>query len=203
MAKCSIHGKEIIAHCFKCGEPLCEDCVMKKVKGRYYCFRCAIEESLVNFEKEEKKIEKLRRERELYLKGKKKTVSRLRIAMFIMLGLAVVEGVFYSRLYLERKRSLNENYLQYINTNIDFINMALKNYSRLNNGEYPNKLSELIPQYLPEFKLSFLLSKELSYKKDRELGYLLSWTGSFGGRRAKIVVAKTGRIIDTLSPVGK
>jgi hypothetical protein len=199
MAKCPIHGKEIIANCFQCGEPLCERCVMKKIKGRHYCFKCAIEGSLVDFEKEEKKIEKLKSDRERYLKSKKKSVFRLRLAIIILSILAVIECAFYVPLYFERRNYFDDNYRQYINSNVDLIDVALRNYGRLNNGKYPEKLPELVPRFLPEFKLPFLLSKEINYKTDKELGYLLTWSGRLGGVPAKIVISKTGRIIDTLS----
>jgi hypothetical protein len=68
---------------------------------------------------------------------------------------------------------------------------ALKRYAQYKNDTYPEKLSDLVPNYLPFKETDVYHLSKLSYRRDPNTGYQLSLIHTRKGER-KVVLSPQG-----------
>jgi hypothetical protein len=71
------------------------------------------------------------------------------------------------------------------------VDSAVKRYHHYEGNQYPEKLSDLVPKYLPLNKESINHLNRLDYQKDSDKGYLLSFVKSEPGEM-KITMSARG-----------
>lgn len=170
--KCKHHPqREAEQFCASCGIPICSECTEEANPGEYYCFQCAMFQTVTGVgtnikEKREKVVEK-------ELEKKKKwgpfhyfvIVSSSLIA--VMWGVILFGG--------SKAPGQRADFTKNPRVLLFMVDTAIKRYAYYEGKRYPEKLLDLIPKYLL-FKgedLSHL--NRLSYHRDNAVGYLLSF----------------------------
>ena len=169
--QCKHHPDRDAEHsCASCGIPLCGDCAEEGKPGNYYCFQCAMVQSVSAVgttlkDKREKSAKKKEKEQKkwgpfqyfLVVSG----VVIVSMWGFVLFGAQEVPA---SRMdFKNRPRIL-----------LFMVDGALKRFAHYQGNKYPEKLTDLIPKYLNMAKVDLAHLNTLSYRRDTKVGYRLS-----------------------------
>jgi len=186
--KCKHHPNRDAEHyCASCGIPICSDCSEEVKSGEFYCFQCAMFQTVSGVgsslkEKREKAVEK-------------KAGKRLKLGPFhyflIMCSIMVV--VMWGVIIFGGEKPLGKPLDVDANPRVFLfmVDSAVKRYHHYERNQYPEELTRLVPKYLSLNKESIIHLNRLDYQKDVDKGYLLSFVKSEPGEM-KITMSSKG-----------
>ena len=169
--KCKHHPNRDAEHyCASCGIPICSDCAEEVKPGEYYCFQCAMFQTVSGVgtslkDKREKAIEKKA--------GKKLKLGPFHYFLFMCsIMIVVMWGVilFGGEKPIGKALDVNGNPRVFL----FMVDSAVKRYYHYENNIYPEKLSDLVPKYLPLGEDNIVHLSKLFYQRDPQAGYTLS-----------------------------
>jgi hypothetical protein len=185
--KCKNHPKkEAVQFCSSCGIPVCEECIEEPAPGQYYCFQCAMLQtvsvvgtSLVNkrTKSDEKKL------------GKKKPWGPFQY--FVILS-SVLIAVMWGVIIFGGQKSTGKR-IDFANQERVFLFMvdsSIKRYAHYEGNKYPDKLTDLVPKYLRLSNEEIFQLNRFNYLKDTNTGYRLSLTNPKDGEMNIIISPK-------------
>lgn len=169
--QCKNHPNRRAEHfCTSCRIPLCNDCAEKVEQDEYYCFECAMIQSVSKVSTS--LIDKRKRAVEKKRKVKKKWGP---FQFFVIASSALILVMWGVILFGGQKApagtidfSKNERVLLFM------VDGALKRYAHDEGNQYPEELSNLIPKYLSFGEDQRQHLERLSYQRDPKAGYRLS-----------------------------
>lgn len=188
MVKCKNHPKkDAVAFCASCGIPICEDCIEEPVPGQYYCFQCAMLQtvsvvgtSLVN---------KRAKTGEKKLKKRKKWGP---FQYFVLLS-SVLIAVMWGVIIFGGQKAPGQK-IDFENQERVFLFMvdsSIKRYAHYEGNKYPDKLTDLVPKYLHLSDEDIIQLERFNYVKDPGIGYRLSFANPKAGEM-NIIISPTG-----------
>jgi len=169
--RCNHHPeRQAEQFCTTCGIPLCQDCAEETRPGEYFCFQCAMLQSVSEVgtsivDKREKAVEKKTE--------KKKKWSPFRYFLVVSSVLVLVMWgviIFGGQKPPVRTTDIYKNERVFLFT----VNSALKRYAHYEGSQYPEKLADLAPKYLPMIDEDLVHLNIFLYKRDPRIGYRLS-----------------------------
>jgi len=185
--KCKNHPKkEAVQFCSSCGIPICEDCIEEPSPGQYYCFQCAMLQtvsvvgtSLVDkrTKSDEKKI------------AKKKAWGPFQYFVIVS---SVLIAVMWGVILFGGQKSPGQK-LDFANQERVFLFMvdsSIKRYAHYEGNKYPDKLADLVPKYLRLSDEDIPQLNRFTYLKDPNAGYQLSLAKPKAGEMNIIISPK-------------
>jgi len=185
--KCKHHPqREAEQFCASCGIPICAECTEEANPGEYYCFQCAMFQTVTGVGSSIKEKREKVSEKEL---EKKKKWGPFHYFMIVSASLIVVMwGVilFGGGKTPGRRVDFTKN----PRVLLFMVDTAIKRYAYYEGNRYPEKLSDLIPKHLLLKKENLSHLNTLSYQRDREVGYRLSFANPSPGGMNIVIMAK-------------
>jgi hypothetical protein len=186
--KCKNHpNRDAGQFCSSCGIPICDDCAEEAKPGQFFCFQCAMLQSVSQVgtslvDKREKAQEKKL--------GKKKRewgpfhyfVIASSIVIVVMWGVILFGG--------QKAPGTEIDFSSNPRVFLFMVDSGIKRYAHFERNKYPDKLMDIIPKYLSLSDENLIYLKNLSYKKDSKVGYLLSFINSRPGSMNLILSSK-------------
>ena len=169
--RCKHHPERDAEHfCASCGIPLCGECAEEEKPGNYYCFQCAMVQSVSEVgttlkDKRAKSAQKKEKER------KKWGPFRYFLVVSGVLILSMWGFIIFGGQEVPTSRMDFANQPRVLMFMVDG---AIKRFADDEKGNYPEKLIDLIPKYLSVTKIDLVHLNTLSYRRDTKIGYLLS-----------------------------
>lgn len=186
--QCKHHPDRRAEHfCVSCGIPLCHDCAEETGPGKYYCFQCAMLQSVSAgggniLDKREKASEKK-------LLEKKKWGPFQYFVIVSSVLILVMWGVI---LFGGQKPPAGEiDFANQSRVLIFMVDTSIKRFAYYEGHQYPAGLKDLVPKYLSLSEKQLYLLDMLSYQKDSQKGYLLSFSKPVPGQM-KITISSKG-----------
>ena len=174
--QCKQHpDREATQYCSSCGIPLCDDCAEEQKSGKYLCFQCAMVQSVSEVGTS------LKDKRQ---KSAKKKVEKEKKHWGAFQYFLIVSGVLFLSMWgyiIFGGQELPSSQLDFANQPrvlLFMVDGAIKRYAHYENNQYPEKLTDLIPVYLPIPKTDLAHLNLLSYRRDSQAGYRLSLRGT-------------------------
>jgi hypothetical protein len=170
--ECKNHPDKQATHfCVACEMPLCDDCAEESEPGRYYCFKCAMMTSVsaVGATIRDKK----ERAADGRAKAKKKLTA---FHYFVILTSTLILAMWGFILFGGQEFPDFEGSVNLAgNTRVllFMVDGGIKNYAHANGNTYPQRLPDLVPDYLSIGPDQLRLLALLSYEQDPEIGYRL------------------------------
>ena len=186
--QCKNHpDKQATQFCVACEIPLCDDCAEESEPGRYYCFKCAMMTSVsaVSASIRDKK----ERAADGRAKEKKKLTSfhyfviLTSILILVMWGFILFGGQEFPESQSKINLAGNTRVLLFM------VDGGIKNYAHANGNKYPQKLLDLVPDYLSIGSEQLHHLALLSYERDPEKGYRLFLANPNPGEMHIIITA--------------
>lgn len=194
--KCNNHpNREAVHLCASCGIPLCDDCVEEPIPGRFFCFQCAMVQAVSGAGttlrgKREKATEKKLEEKKAW------GPFHYFVTVSIVL-MAVMWGVI---LFGGQKAPGNKiDLAQNPRIFLFMVNSSIKRYAHFEGNKYPETIMDMIPKYLKLSDENLKNLNILSYKKDPDQGYILSYANKMPGEIDIIITPKSIKYKSTLS----
>ena len=168
--QCKNHSDRPAVHsCSSCNAPLCDACVEETRPGEYFCFQCAMLQSVSQMGSSlAHKKDKASGDKG---KGKKwgpfryfMTVSSVLIA--VMWVVIIFGG--------EPPPQRTGDFAKKGRVFLFMVDGALKRYAHYEDKRYPEQLVDLVPKYLALKDSEVIYLKRLSYEKGAKTGYRLS-----------------------------
>ena len=170
--------------CNNCGIPLCSDCAEEAGHGEYYCFQCAMFQTVSGVstslkDKRQKAVEKKL--------GKKKEWGPFHYFVIVS---SVLILVMWSVILLGGPKApakagsivKNERVFLFL------VNSAIRRYAHYEGNKYPEYLTDLVPKYLQISDKNLFYLEKLSYETDTAIGYSLSLVNPKQGK-VKIIIS--------------
>ncbi len=185
--RCKHHPeREAEQFCTSCGIPLCQDCAEETRPGEYFCFQCAMLQTVTIVgtsivDKREKAVEKKA--------GKKKkwgpfhyflTVSS--VLVLVMWGVIMFGG--------QKPPARTEGIYKNDRAFLFMVDGAIKRHALYEGKKYPEELTDLYPKYLSMREEELFHLKRLSYNRVAGEGYRLSLTNPKPGEMNIIISPK-------------
>lgn len=186
--QCKYHPQRQAVHsCNSCGAPLCPECTEEVKAKEYYCFQCAMFQTVsgAGTSLKDKKTQ-------LDEKKEKKRKKWGAFQYFLMISSSIV--VVMGAVILFGGQSAppgSANILQNDRAFLFLVDSALKKYAHYKGNIYPDQLSVLVPSFLPLKKNDLIFLERLSYQKDPQEGYFLSLSNVKPGEM-KIILSTKG-----------
>ena len=173
--------------CASCNAPLCKECTEEVRPGQYYCFQCAMMQSIslgstsIKDKREKGEEKKLKKKKEWgpfqYF------VIVASVLVLVMWGVIIFSG--------EKAPTRSIDFAKKGRVLLFMVDGAIKRYTHYEDNRYPKKLSDLIPKYLSLRKdelfhldkLSYIMVPKGDYRlslvetKPREMNVILSAKG--------------------------
>jgi len=167
--QCKNHPDRTAVHiCSSCNAPLCDDCVEEIRPGEYFCFQCAMLQSVsqVGSSLADKK-DKASKEN-----GKKKKWGPFHYFMTVA---SVLIAVMWVVIIFggEPPPQQTTEFAKKGRVFLFMVDGALKRYAHYEGNRYPEQLADLVPKYLPLKESELIYLKRLSYEKGVKKGYRL------------------------------
>lgn len=170
--KCKNHpDREAEHYCETCGIPICNSCAEEPNPGQFYCFQCAMLQtvsvmgsSLVD-KREKASEKKLQKKKEWGPFHYFVIVSSVLIA--VMWGVILFGGP-------EKSPGKKIDFAKQGRVFLFMVNSSIKRYYFYEGNKYPAKLTELVPKYLPISKEDLPELNRLIYRKESDSDYSLS-----------------------------
>ncbi len=169
--KCKHHPNRDAEHyCASCGIPICSDCVEEVKRGEYYCFQCAMFQTVsgVGSSLKEKK------ERASDKKAEKKI--KLGPFHYFLIMCSVMIIVMWGVILFGGKKPLGKSLDVDKNPRVFLfmVDSAIKRYNHYEGNKYPEKLVDLVPKYLALGDDNISHLDKFNYQLDENKGYTLS-----------------------------
>lgn len=185
--QCKYHPERVAeVFCASCNAPLCKECAEEGKPGEYYCFECAMVQSISEVGTSIKgKREKGAEKRE---KEKKKWgpfhyfVIVSSVLIVVMWGVIIFGG--------QPAPQRTADFAKKGRVLLFMIDGAIKRYAHYEGNRYPEKLSNLVPKYLSLSKEELIHLQKLSYKREPKIGYRLSLANPKAGEMNIILTPK-------------
>jgi hypothetical protein len=170
--KCKNHPKqEAEQFCASCGIPICGDCIEEPAPGQYYCFQCAMLQTVsivgTSLHNQRTKAEE------------KKLVKKRQpwgpFQYFVILS-SVLIAVMWGVIIFGGPKASGQK-LDFANQERVFLFMvdsSIRRYAHYEGNKYPDKLTDLVPRYLRLKKEDIPELNRFVYIKDPKTGYQLS-----------------------------
>ena len=161
--------------CASCGIPLCDDCAEEQKSGKYFCFQCAMVQSVSEVGTS------LKDKRQRSAKKKEEKEKRRWGAFQYFL---IVSGILFVSMWgyiFFGGQEIPSNQMNFVNQPrilLFMVDGAIKRYAHYENNQYPERLTDLIPKYLTLAKADLTHLNQLSYRRDARTGYHLSLRGT-------------------------
>lgn len=186
--KCKNHPKkDAVQFCASCGIPICEDCIEEPSPGQYYCFQCAMLQtvSVVGTSLADKRTKA----------GEKKLAKKKLwgpFQYFVLLS-SVLIVVMWGVIIFGGQKAPGQK-LDFDKQERAFLFMvdsSIKRYAHYEGNKYPDKLTDLVPKYLHLSDEDIIQLDRFDYTTDPQTGYELS-----------LVNPKQGEMNIIMSPKG-
>ena len=184
--QCKNHPDRKAEHlCSACNAPLCNDCVEEIRPGEYFCFQCAMLQSVSQVgsslaEKKDKASKDKGKERKWTPFHYFLTVASVLIA--VMWVVIIFGG--------EPPPQQTAQFTKEGRVFLFMVDGALKRYAHYEGSKYPEKLDDLVPKYLALKDSEIILLKKFSYEKGADIGYRLSMANPTEGEMNPILSPK-------------
>ena len=170
--ECKNHPDKQATHfCVSCGIPLCDDCAEESEPGRYYCFKCAMMTSVSAVSAT------IRDKKERAADGRAKVKKKLTaFHFFIILTSTLILAMWGFILFGGQEFpdfESNVNLAGNTRVLLFMVDGGIKNYAHANGNIYPQRLPDLVPDYLSIGSDQLRHLALLSYEKDPKTGYRL------------------------------
>ncbi|MFC1819882.1 B-box zinc finger protein [Thermodesulfobacteriota bacterium] len=186
--KCKNHpNRDAEQFCASCGIPICSNCTEESRPGQFYCFQCAMLQtvSVAGTSLGDKRDRA--KEREL---GKKKRewgpfhyfVIVSSVLIVVMWGVIIFGGT--------KSPGKKIDFTNNPRALLFLVNSSIKRYAHFEGNKYPMNLMDIIPKYLPLSKEDLVHLKSLSYRNDPLEGYRLSFANPKPGDMNIIISSK-------------
>jgi len=169
--KCKNHPKkDAVQFCASCGVPICEDCIEEPSPGQYFCFQCAMLQtvSVVGTSLSDKRS-----------KSEQKKITRKKpwgpFQYFLIVSsvlLAVMWGVILFGGQKAPGRKID--FASQERVFLFLVDSSIKKYAHYEGNKYPEKLTDLVPKYLRLSDEDVIQLNLFKYIKDPQIGYQLS-----------------------------
>ena len=173
--------------CVSCRVPLCDDCAEESEPGRYYCFKCAMITSVSAVSAT------IRDKKERAADGKAKEKKKLTaFHYFIILTSTLILAMWGFIFFGGQEFPESEDNIDLAgNTRVllFMVDGSIKNYAHANGNKYPERLINLIPDYLSIGSDQLHHLALLSYEKDPKTGYRLFLANPEPGEMHIIITA--------------
>ncbi len=170
--QCKHHpDREAKQYCASCGIPLCDDCAEEQKSGKYFCFKCAMVQSVseVGTSLKDKRERSAKKKDE---KGKKRWGAFKYFLIFSgVLILSMWGFILFGGQEIPANRVDFSNQPRIL---LFMVDGALKRCAHYEENQYPEKLTDLVPKYLKLASVDLVRLNSLSYQRDDKLGYRLS-----------------------------
>ena len=185
--KCKNHPKkEAEQFCASCGIPICSECIEEPAPGQYYCFQCAMLQtvSIVGTSLVDKKTKS--DEKRLATKNKWGPFQYFLIVSCMLMAVMLSVIFFGGPKASGRKIDFTNQERVFL----FMVDSSLKRYAHYEGNKYPDKLADLVPRYLKLNKEDISQLERFSYIKDPNLGYQLSISKPKSGEMNIIISPK-------------
>ena len=185
--RCKHHPeREAEQFCATCGIPLCQDCAEETRPGEYFCFQCAMLQTVTIggtsiVDKRKKAVEK---------KAEKK--KKWGPFHYFLVVSSVLILVMWSVIMFGGQKPPARTTDIYKNDRVFLfmVDGAIKRYALYQGKKYPEELTNLYPTYLSMREEELFHLKRLSYKRVAKGGYRLSLTNPKPGEMNIIISPK-------------
>jgi hypothetical protein len=197
--KCKNHPNRDANHfCTSCSIPICDDCTEQTTSGEAYCFQCAMLQAVSGVgtsltSKREKASEK-----ELEKKKEKGPFHYFVIASSVLIVVMWGVIIFGGQEAPGSKIDFSENPRIFL----FMVDSSIKRYAHFEGNNYPNTILDIIPKYLKLIDEEMHYLSLLSYNKDPNEGYRLSYSNPQPGEM-NIIISPKGIKYETALGVDK
>jgi hypothetical protein len=186
--KCKNHPKKDAEQfCASCGIPICSECIEEPAPGQYYCFQCAMLQtiSVVGTSLANQRT----KAGEKQLLKKKKAWGPFHY--FVILS-SVMIAVMWGVILFGGQKAPGQaiNFASQERVFLFMVDSSIKRYAHYEKGDYPEKLTDLIPKYLHLNKNDIFQLNRFKYIKDAGEGYQLSFANPKQGEMNIIISPK-------------
>jgi len=186
--KCKNHPKkEAVQFCASCGIPICEECIEEPAPGQYYCFQCAMLQtvSVVGSSIADKRT-----------KAGEKKLTKKRDPwgpfQYFLIVSSVLIAVMWGVIIFGGQKAPGQK-IDFANQERAFLFMvdsSIKRYAHYEGNKYPEKLTDLVPRYLRLSDEDIIQLNRFNYIKDPQTGYQLSLANPKQGEMNIIISPK-------------
>ncbi len=169
--QCKYHPDIKAKHlCASCNAPLCDECAEEVRPGEFYCFQCAMFQSVSQVgstlsDKKKKASETKEKE-----KKKWTPFHYFMTVASVLIAVMWVVIIFGGEPPPERTAEFSKEGRVFL----FMVDGALKRYAHYEGNKYPEKLADLVPKYLALKDSEIVFLDKLSYEKGPGTGYRLS-----------------------------
>lgn len=185
--RCKHHPDRDAEHfCAVCGIPLCGDCAEEGKPGNYYCFQCAMVQSVSEVGTT------LKDKRERSAKKKEKESKKWGPFQYFL----VVSGILILSMWgyiIFGGQEVPANRVDFKNQPrilLFMVDGAIKRFAIYEENTYPENLTDLIPKYLDPATVDLAHLNTLSYQRDANVGYRLSFKKPKDGQMGITITSK-------------
>ena len=193
--QCKYHPDRVAeVFCTSCNAPLCKECAEETKTGEFYCYECAMLHSVsavgTTIRDKREKGEEKRRVKRRWGPFRYFVVLSC-VLILVMWGVIIFGG--------KKPPATTAEFAKEGRVLLFMVDGAIKRYALYEGNKYPEKLADLIPEYLPlrEDEASHL--EKLSYRLDPTAGYRLSLADLNPGQ---MNIVLTGAGVEYTAPAG-
>jgi hypothetical protein len=185
--KCKNHPKkDAVQFCSSCGIPICQECIEEPAPGQYYCFQCAMLQtvSVVGTSLSDKRIKSDQKKL-----TKKKPWGPFQYFLIVS---TVLIAVMWGVIIFGGQKAPGQK-IDFANNERVFLFMvdsSIKRYAHYEGNKYPDKLTDLVPRYLRLGDEDIIQLSRFNYIKDPQTGYQLSISKPKSGEMNIIISPK-------------
>lgn len=157
--------------CASCSIPICDDCAEEISSGQFFCFNCAMLQTVSNVGGS--LVDRRKRSQEK--KYEKKKISWGPFQYFVVVACVLIGVMWIVILFGGEKAPGNRiDYAKQGRVLLFMVDSAIRRYNHYEGKGYPDELTELAPRYLSMAKEDLHYLNSLRYRKDPAAGYSLS-----------------------------
>ncbi|MFC1869306.1 B-box zinc finger protein [Thermodesulfobacteriota bacterium] len=187
--KCKNHPDRDAEYiCASCGVHICNNCIEESKPGEYFCFQCAMLQSVS--QGGTSLVDKRKRVSEKELEKKKREWGPFH---YFVIAASALIVVMWGVILFGGKEAPGQkiDYAKNQRVFIFMVNSSIKRHAHYEGNKYPEKLFDLFPKYLRMRKEDLPELNRLSYKRDPKTGYRLSFSKPKPGEM-NIVISPKG-----------
>lgn len=182
--KCKNHPKkEAVQFCASCGIPICEECIEEPVAGQYYCFQCAMLQTVsvvgTSLVDKRKKLD----EKKLVVKKPWGPFQYFVLLSSVLIAVMWVVIIFGGQKSPGKDLDFAKNERVFL----FMVDSSIKRYAHYEGNKYPDKLTDLVPKYLRLSDEDIVQLERFNYLKDPNTGYQLSFANPKAGEMNIII----------------
>jgi hypothetical protein len=169
--KCKNHPRtDAEQFCSSCGIPICGDCIEEPAPGQYYCFQCAMLQTVSVAGTS--LVDQRARAGEKRLNKKQPWGP---FQYFLILS-SVLIAVMWGVIIFGGEKAPGEkiDFTSQERVFLFMVDNSIKRYAHYEGNKYPDKLTDLVPKYLHLNKEDISQLNRFNYIKDPKTGYQIS-----------------------------